>query len=78
MTHILLLLTLLIAFGFAHADSSPDKDGVATSIEASATIDNQINCASPAGSSSADELGGRFQKNTVKSTRKVKPAETHA
>lgn len=37
MKHLLLLLTLLVAFGFAHADSSPDNDGVATSIEESTT-----------------------------------------
>ena len=56
MKHLLLFLTLLIAFGFAHADSSTDKNGVATSIESSVTIDDQANCASPDGSSSADSL----------------------
>ena len=56
MRHFLLLLTLLMAFGFVHADSSSDKDGVATSIEASTTIDDQASCVSPDGSSSADSL----------------------
>lgn len=56
MKHLLLLLTLLITFGFAHADSNPDKNDVAPNIEASATIDDQANCASPDGSSSADSL----------------------
>ena len=56
MKHLLLLLTFLMAFGFAHAGSSPDKDGVATSIEDSVTIDDQTNCASPDGSLSADSL----------------------
>lgn len=56
MKHLLLLLTLLMTFSFAHADSSPDKDDVATSIEASATIDDQTSCVSSDGSSSTDSL----------------------
>lgn len=56
MKRLFVLLTLLIALGFAHADSSPDKDGVATGIEASTTINDQTNCASPEGSLSADSL----------------------
>lgn len=56
MKHLLLLLTLLIVFGFTHADSSPEKNGVAPSIEASVTINDQTNCASPDGSLSADSL----------------------
>lgn len=58
MKRLLLLLTLLTAFVFAHADSSTDRDknGVAPSIEASKTIDDQASCVSPDGSSSADSL----------------------
>ncbi|PYE30817.1 hypothetical protein DFP83_11315 [Idiomarina fontislapidosi] len=56
MRNLLLLLTLLMAFGLAQADSSSDKHGVAPSIEASAAIDNQTNCASPEGISSSDSL----------------------
>ena len=56
MKHLLLFLALLMAFGFAHADSSIDKNGVTPSIEASVTVDNQTNCASPDGNLSADSL----------------------
>jgi len=56
MKHLLLLLTFLMAFGFANADSSTDKNGVAFNIETSVTIDGQTNCASSDGSSSAESL----------------------
>lgn len=55
MRYLLLLLTLM-AFGFAHADSNPDKNGVAPNIETSVTIDDQTNCASPDGSLLANSL----------------------
>ena len=56
MKRLLLLLTLLTAFVFAHANSSTDKNDVTASIEASTTIDDQTNCASPDGALSADSL----------------------
>lgn len=56
MRHLLLLLTILMSFGFAQADSGTDKDDVAISIEASAKIDGQTNCVLPDGSSSVDSL----------------------